>query len=288
MAKPKKVVLITGAARGLGAGVAAALHQAGWRVALTGLEPELLMALAARLGPDALAAPADVTNAEAVRAAVAAAMAQWGRIDAVVSNAGISNYDLIADMSPRLFRRVMQVNVEGAFNVMQAALPHLIASKGYFLTVASIAAATAPPGMAAYGASKAAAEALTDALRGEVRHKGVDAGVAYFAWLDTDLVRGGSEHPAFAYVREHLPGPLKTVNPASIAVRAIANGVKRRRARVYAPWWIGWAMAWRWRIAGDPSGYAKIMPEVERLCAEESARRGGPEQGLMSEPPAGP
>jgi NAD(P)-dependent dehydrogenase (short-subunit alcohol dehydrogenase family) len=284
MAKPKKAVLITGAARGLGAGVAEALHKAGWRVALTGLEPELLAALAARLGPEALAVPADVTDAEAVRAAVAATMAKWGQIDAVVSNAGISNYDLIADMSPRLFRRVMQVNVEGAFNTMQAALPHLIASKGYFLTVASIAAATAPPGMAAYGASKAAVENLTDGLRGEVKHKGVDVGVAYFAWLDTDLVRGGSEHPAFAYVREHLPGPLKTVNSAGIAVRAIAEGVKRRRARVYAPWWIGWAMAMRWFVAGDAARYARMMPEVERLCAKESARRGGPERGLMSEP----
>ena len=92
-------------------------------------------------------------------------------------------------MSVENFRRVMAVNVEGTFNVAKATLPHLIESKGYFLAVASLASAFGPPGLGAYGASKAATEALANTLRSESVHLGVDVGVAYFSWLATDLVK---------------------------------------------------------------------------------------------------
>lgn len=285
MPKVTKVAIVTGAARGIGAGVATALAKKGFAVALVGLEGDLLRQNAKAIGEKAIAFEVDMTDRVAVGSAFEGVREKFGRIDAVVSNAGISNFDLLATMSPTHFRRVMAVNVEGTFNAIQASLPHLIDTKGYFLGVASIAAALAPPGMAAYGASKGATENLLNTFRSEVVHKGVDVGVAYFGWLATDLVKGGSEHPGFTYVREHLPGPLKTIAPVDIAVRAIAEGVAKRKRRVMAPGWLRLALALRWFVAADPSHYKALMPEIERLCAEELKRRGGPDKALISEPP---
>lgn len=279
-----KVAIVTGAARGIGAGVAAALAKRGYAVALVGLEGDLLRANAKAVGATAIAFEADMTDRIAVGNAFEGAREKFGRIDAVVSNAGISNFDLLATMSPAHFRRVMAVNVEGTFNAIQASLPHLAETKGYFLGVASIASALAPPGMAAYGASKGATENLLNTFRAEVVHKGVDVGVAYFGWLATDLVKSGGEHPAFTYVREHLPGPLKSIAPVDIAVNAIANGVVARKRRVMAPGWLRVALAMRWFVSGNPSAYKLQMPEIERLCAEESKKRGGAEHALISDP----
>jgi NAD(P)-dependent dehydrogenase (short-subunit alcohol dehydrogenase family) len=279
-----KVAIVTGAARGIGAGVAAGLAAKGYAVALVGLEGDLLRQNAKAIGAKAIAFEADMTDRVAVGSAFEGVREKFGRIDVVVSNAGISNFDLLSTMSPEHFRRVMAVNVEGNFNAIQASLPHLIETKGYFLGVASIAAASAPPGMAAYGASKGATENLLNTFRAEVVNKGVDVGVAYFGWLATDLVKAGGEHPAFAYMREHLPGPLKTIAPVEIAVDAIVAGVLKRKRRVMAPGWLRAALALRWFFAGNPSAYKAHMPEIERLCAEELKKRGGADKTYISDP----
>jgi NAD(P)-dependent dehydrogenase (short-subunit alcohol dehydrogenase family) len=225
MAGARKVAIITGAARGIGAGVAQGLAKAGYTVSLVGLEGDLLRQKAREIGEGAIAFEVDVTDRYSMGNAVEGTRERFGRIDAVVSNAGISNFDLLRTMAPEHFRRVMAVNVEGTFNAIQATLPHLIESRGYFLGVASIAAAMAPPGMAAYGASKGATENLCNTFRAEVSHLGIDVGVAYFGWLDTDLVRTGNTHKGFSFVREHLPGPLRSISSLEIATAAIVDGV---------------------------------------------------------------
>ena len=273
MANESKVAIVTGAARGIGAGVAQALAKKGYAVALVGLEGELLRQNAKALGDRAIAFEADVTDRLGLGNAVEGARERFGRIDVVVSNAGIGNHELVRDMSAENFTRVIDVNLGGTFNTAKAVLPHLIESKGYFLAVASLAAASSPPGFAAYGASKAGTEAFCDTLRSEVSHLGVDVGVAYFGWVATDLVKGAGELPAFAYMRTHLPGPLKTIAPLDLAVKAMVNGVEQRKRRVMAPGWIRLALALRYLIAGDSSRYRKLMPEIERLSTEE-ARRG--------------
>ena len=279
-----KVAVVTGAARGIGAGVAAGLAAKGYRVALIGLEGDLLRSNARTLGDRAMAFEADVTDRISLTSAFESIRERWARIDAVVSNAGISNYDLLQTMSPDHFQRVIDVNLGGTFNTIQASLPSLKESKGYFLGVASIAAASGPPGMAAYGASKAATESLCDTLRSEVVHRGIAVGVAYFGWLATDLVKTGEGHPAFNFMRTHLPGPLRTIAPVEIAVKAIVEGVIRRKRRVMAPGWLRAALALRWFISGNPSSYRELMPEIERLCAEEAKKRGGPEKVMITDP----
>ena len=279
-----KVAVVTGAARGIGAGVAAGLAARGYRVVLIGLEGDLLRANARALGERAMAFEADVTDRVALTSAFESIRERWGRIDAVVSNAGISNYDLLQTMSADHFERVINVNLFGTFNTIQASLPALKESKGYFLGVASIAAASAPPGLAAYGASKAATEALCDTFRSEVIHRGIAVGVAYFGWLATDLVKTGDAHPAFAFMRAHLPRPMRSVAPVDVAVKAIVDGVVRRKRRVMAPSWLRAALAMRWFVSGNPSSYRELMPEIERLCAAELKKRGGPEKAMLTDP----
>jgi NAD(P)-dependent dehydrogenase (short-subunit alcohol dehydrogenase family) len=279
-----KVAVVTGAARGIGAGVAAGLVAKGYRVALIGLEGDLLRSNARAFGDRAMAFEADVTDRVALTSAFESIRERWGRIDAVVSNAGISNYDLLQTMSPSHFERVINVNLGGTFNAIQASLPALKESKGYFLAVASIAAASAPPGMAAYGASKAATESLCDTFRSEVVHLGVDVGVAYFGWLETDLVKTGDTHPAFNYMRTVLPRPMRSIAPVDLAVKAIVDGVLRRKKRVMAPGWLMTALAMRWFYSARASTYREAMPEIERLCREELKKRGGPEKTMISDP----
>lgn len=261
------------------------MAQSGYAVVLVGLEGDLLRQKARALGGKSIAFEADVTDRMAMANAFEGTRERLGRIDVVVSNAGISNFDLLRTMAPEHFRRVMAVNVEGTFNAIQVSLPHLIESKGYFLGVASIAAATAPPGMAAYGASKGATENLCNTFRAEVSHLGIDVGVAYFGWLDSDLVRTGNMHRGFKYVREQLPPPLRAIAPLDIAVNAIVNGIERRRRVVLAPGWLRLALAMRWFFAGDSKAYKSHMPEIERLCAEELKVRGGTaSSGMITDP----
>ncbi len=279
-----KVAIITGASRGIGAGVAKALANQGYKVALVGLEGDLLRRNAKAIGDGAIAFEVDVTDRVSMGSAFEGTRERFGSIDVVVSNAGISNFDLLRTMSPDHFRRVMAVNVEGTFNAIQASLPHLMESKGYFLGVASMAAASAPPGMAAYGASKGATENLCNTLRAEVAHLEVDVGVAYFGWLDTDLVRTGGEHKGFTYVRQHLPGPLRAIAPLKMAIDAIVRGVAKRKRIILAPGWLRLALALRWFVSSNPAAFKAHMPEIERLCADEPLKRGGANAAMITDP----
>jgi NAD(P)-dependent dehydrogenase (short-subunit alcohol dehydrogenase family) len=186
-----KRVLITGAARGIGAALAQKLAGHGARLALVGLEPEVLSAVAGRCGEGTFVAECDVSNFEQVRDAVDAAAEALGGLDVVVANAGIATGGPVRSQDLRSWERVIEINLLGVMYTDRAALPHLERSRGYILNIASTAAVLRGPGMSAYCAAKAGVEALTDCMRIELGPLGVDAGVAYFLFLDTDMVRDG-------------------------------------------------------------------------------------------------
>src|SRR5688572_8231610 len=117
-----KVVFITGAARGIGAAVAAEAHRRGAKVALAGLEPELLGQRAAELG-DAPHFECDVTDMGSVQAAVDGTVAALGGIDVVVANAGIATYGTVEKGDPESWVRTIDVNLNGAYRTVHAALP---------------------------------------------------------------------------------------------------------------------------------------------------------------------
>ena len=229
-----KTVLITGAARGIGAETARRLAARGARLSLVGLEPDLLEAVAAECG-EATWFQADVTDRDALAAAVDGTVGHHGGIDVVMANAGIGGVGTVRAMEPDAWERIIEVNLLGVYRTVRACLPHVIERRGYVLPVASIAAAVHTPGMSAYAASKAAVEALGDSLRGEVAHLGVDVGVAYYSWIDTEMVRGGDDHPAAGFMRARLRGPAAKTYTVEEAGEATAAGIEARARRIVVP-----------------------------------------------------
>jgi NAD(P)-dependent dehydrogenase (short-subunit alcohol dehydrogenase family) len=174
-------VLITGAARGIGAALAQRLHERGAQVALAGLEPELLEEVAA--GLDAPSWTCDVTDRSRVEEVVDAAAGALGGLDVVVANAGVAAQLPLVGGDPEIFERTMAVNVLGTYYTLRAAGPHISHDRGYALAVSSLGGAVHVPLMGAYSTSKAGVEALGNTLRQELRPSGARAGVAYFAEL---------------------------------------------------------------------------------------------------------
>ncbi|MRJ75499.1 SDR family NAD(P)-dependent oxidoreductase [Aeromicrobium sp. SMF47] len=231
-----KVALITGAARGIGAGVARGYVEQGGRVALIGLEPERLAALADELGAAAAWWEADVRDGEQVKAAIDAAAQHFGRIDTVLANAGIASYGTVRQIDDSAFERVVDINVNGVFRTLKYATPHLERSQGYALVVASLASFTALAGLASYNASKAGAESLALAYKQEVAHLGIGVGICHPSWIDTDIVRNAEKDlPAFREVRRKLPYPANSTTSVEECVELILVGLARRKSRVYVP-----------------------------------------------------
>jgi NAD(P)-dependent dehydrogenase (short-subunit alcohol dehydrogenase family) len=230
-----QVVLITGAARGIGAGVARRLARQGANVALVGLEADALRAVAAECGPDATAWDADVTDWAQLEAAVAGVAGHYGRIDVLVANAGIAAAGFIRSIDPAAFEKVIEVDLLGVWRTVRVALPHLIEARGYCLVVSSMAAVVHIPGNAPYNAAKAGVEAFANTLRAEVRHFGVRVGVAHPTWIATDMVAGADEHPVFGPLRASMPGPLGRTHPLSLAVEKFTAGIAKRSRTIHIP-----------------------------------------------------
>jgi NAD(P)-dependent dehydrogenase (short-subunit alcohol dehydrogenase family) len=269
-----KAVLITGAARGIGAEAARQISALGARCSLVGLEPDELKAVAEQCGPEAIWFEADVTDPDALDAAVQGTVDQLGGIDVCIANAGIAIGGLVHLTEPEALDRVIDVNLKGAVRTLRLCLPHVIESRGYLLPVASVAAITHSPVVAGYSATKAGIEAFADALRVEVKHLGVDVGVAYFSWIDTEMVRGGDRRSPFRYMREQLKGPFATTLPVSAAGEAVVRGIESRARAVSAPRWIRPLMLMRGVLPIVEGQTLKHMPEIERISREEIAELG--------------
>nr|WP_306324464.1 SDR family oxidoreductase [Streptomyces venezuelae] len=233
-----RVAVVTGAARGLGQGLAYELSCRGARVALVGLEGGRLSRLAADLPGVAAHWTVDVTDADELATAAEDVRRTLGTPSVVVANAGVVLGGPLLESPADPWRRVIEVNVVGSALTARCFLPDLLRTRGYYLQVTSMAALAPAPLLTAYCASKSGAEAFAHALRAEVLHRGVGVGVAYLNWADTAMIRAADETEAFRELRAHLPWPASVVHDPAPYVRAMARGIERRSVHVYAPPWL--------------------------------------------------
>jgi NADP-dependent 3-hydroxy acid dehydrogenase YdfG len=206
-----KVAFITGASRGVGAAVARAFHEAGGRVALASRTED-------DLGLDgALALRCDVRDPAGVEAAVAAAVERFGRLDVVVANAGVGAYGPFLEMDPDDVEAMIDVNLKGTLYTARFTLPHLIESKGDFVSLASVAGLRAFPGEAVYNASKFGQLGFTRALDHELREHGVRVTNVCPGGVATDFALGSGRTP------DMLGGMLSADEVAEVVLFAVTR-----------------------------------------------------------------
>ena len=176
-----RVALVTGAARGIGAATALALAEAGARVALVDRDAQGIDKTAdaiGRAGSDALAIPADVTDAPAIERAVDAVMAEWGRLDVLVNNAGIVRDATLGKVSDDDWTATLDVNLRGTMIGTRAALrPMRAAGSGRILSATSVVARMGNYGQTAYAASKAGIIGLSRAIAVHYARDGIRCNV---------------------------------------------------------------------------------------------------------------
>lgn len=233
-----RVALVTGAARGIGLETARALISRGASVAVIDLEAEAAEAAAAQLHDTrAIGLAADVTDRGAMQQAVAATVERFGALDVVVANAGIaSRAATFRAMASEGFERVIDVNLMGVVRTVDAALPELIRRRGHAVVVASVYAFGNGVGATSYAMSKAAVEQFGRALRVELVQHGASASVAYFGFIDTEMVhRAIDADPVVDSILATYPRLLRKRLQPVVAGEAIATGIERRAPRIIRP-----------------------------------------------------
>ncbi|WP_067688836.1 SDR family oxidoreductase [Nocardia jejuensis] len=171
---PNQAVFVTGAAAGIGRAIAERFVAAGWTVGMYDIDADAVQATATALGGDTLTGAFDVTDADGWRTALEVFTTATGRLDVLVNNAGILVSGPLAEISLTAQHAVLDVNVKGVLNGCYCALPYLKQTPGsQVINMASASALYGQPGLAAYGASKAAVRSLTEALDLEWRSLGI-------------------------------------------------------------------------------------------------------------------
>lgn len=262
-----KAVIVTGAAQGLGRSLCMRFGAAGASIAALDRDGPGLAALAHEMqarGQRIVTWECDVTDAAACSAAISEAQARLGRIDVLVSNAGISHRSEFAKTDLQVIRQVMAVNFMGAVHCTHAALAGLRATRGLLVVISSVAGFSPLIGRTGYAASKHALHGFFDSLRTEVADDGIGVMLVCPSFIDTGIDRsalGGDGRPAPRPRR--TTGAQMTPDAAAQAIYAAACAGRRHvllggTARL--AWWISRC---------SPRLYAALMKR--RLQAEIAA-----------------
>ena len=221
-----KVVLITGASSGIGRALGKELARKGAAVGLLARRGNVLTDLAEEIkagGDIAVALPADVTDAAAVRGAVRDLRKTLGPIDVLVANAGISVNTVVPDLCEKKITELMNVNIIGVVNSVCAVLPEMVSRRsGHLVGNSSLAAYRGLPKTAAYCASKAAVSSFFEALRIDLRGSGVHVTTIHPGFVKTPLIANIRRTP---YVME-----------LDHAVGKIVRAIEKRKKRYSFPW----------------------------------------------------
>jgi NAD(P)-dependent dehydrogenase (short-subunit alcohol dehydrogenase family) len=272
-----KVALVTGGARGIGFATTQALLARGASVAIVDLQPDAAAGAAAQAHDSrALGLAGDVTSRSAMQQAVAATVERFGGLDVVVANAGIaSRVATFRASSSETFERVLDVNLMGVYRTVEAALPEIIRREGHVVVISSVYAFLNGVGEVPYAMSKAAVEQFGRALRVELVQHGASASVAYFGFIDTEMVRQGlDQDPLANQMIERLPKLLHKRLDPRVAGEAIVRGIERRQPRIIRP--RRWSVFSTLRGILNPLGDAQLERDekAQRILRELDARAG--------------
>lgn len=171
----KKVVYITGGTKGIGFGVAEKLVEAGYRVAISGRNLEAAKKAAAKIGKEEaiIGLASDVRELDSEKNAVAEIKAHFGRLDVMIANAGLGVFGNIRDLKSEDWHKMIDTNLTGVFNSVKASVEDLIANKGYFISIASLAGINFFEGGSGYNASKFGVVGFTQSVMLDLRAEGV-------------------------------------------------------------------------------------------------------------------
>ena len=208
MATPQKVALVTGAARGIGLATARRFLAEGWRVALLDIDGDNLKKTMAAIGQSdaTLAITCDVADRDGVARAFAALVARFGRLDALVNNAGIAIFKPILDISYEDWSRVLAVNLTGPFLCTQAAAPLMRdGGGGAVVNVTSISGLRASTLRTAYGTSKAGLAHLTKQQAAELAALGIRVNAVAPGPVDTAMAKAVHTPEIRQDYHDHMP-----------------------------------------------------------------------------------
>ncbi|MGH3730209.1 MAG: SDR family oxidoreductase [Micromonosporaceae bacterium] len=224
-----KVVAVTGAARGIGAATAAAMHGHGAKVAIGDLDLTLTAQTAAGISDDVLALPLDVSDLAGYTRFLDEVERQLGPIDILVNNAGIMPVNLLEDESPESTARLLRINLHAVIHGTREALVRMKPrNTGYIVNVASTAGKTGVPGAATYSATKHGVVGLSDAVRHELKGTGIGISIVLPGVVRTELTTGVADTRL-----------LKISTPDEVAAQIVA-GVRAGRFQIYVPRMAGW------------------------------------------------
>jgi short-subunit dehydrogenase len=226
-AEPRPVAVLTGASSGIGAALAAELAAAGWSLMLVARREAPLQQVAAALrarGADVLVTVGDVAERAVCERMVAAALARWQRLDAVVANAGAYDRGTALAATEASVTAALRANFWTGFHAAAAALPALRASRGQVVFVTSFDARKPLPQDTAYALAKAALASYAASLRQALRGSGVAVTTVFPGRVDTPMLADLAVPAISAKI------------PASRVARAIARAMRRRAAEVVVPW----------------------------------------------------
>ncbi|MFJ5050122.1 oxidoreductase [Streptomyces sp. NPDC088719] len=234
------VWLVTGASRGLGAAITREAQERGHSVIATARDAATVRQAYPGKAEGLLAVDADVTEPEQLRAAVEAGLAEFGRIDVVVNNAGYGLVGAIEETSDRAARALFDVNVFGVLNTLRATLPTLRAQRsGHVLNIGSVGGFATAPAAGLYGASKFALEGISEALHDELAPLGVRVTIVEPGGFRTDFLNSSTS---------------MQVEPASIVDYAVGAGPVREALATYDG-----------RQPGDPVKAAKAIVDITEV-----------------------
>ncbi len=174
MKMEQRTALVTGAARGIGLATTKLFLKDGWRVAMIDWDADELARASADMN-DVLPLTLDISNPQHAPQMIRETVLHFGRLDALINNAGVADFGPIEETDFERWRRVMSVNLDGTFLVSQAAIPALKETRGCLVNIASISALRASTLRVAYGTSKAAVVALTEQQAAELGEYGIRA-----------------------------------------------------------------------------------------------------------------